>query len=123
MLHIKESDVFGQCWRFNHGAGRISQKHKSTYPTPVEAVVMSQDHKPESIAERERIEGIGGRVVASRRGVMHVAWNKIPFLNIARSLGDLWSYSPEYNCYVSPIPDVTEYLFIQLARRICSEDF
>ena len=42
---------------------------------------------------------------------MHVAWNEISFLNIAYSLGGIWSYSPEFNSYyVSPIPDITEYL-------------
>ena len=87
------------------------RKQKSVYPTPVEAVVMTDDHKPDSIAERERIEGIGDQVLASKNGVMRVAWNGIPFLNIAHSLGDLWSYNPEHNSYhVSPIPDVTEYV-------------
>lgn len=52
--------------------GRISQKkHKSTYPTPVEAVVMPQDYKPESICKMKRIERIGGRVLASRRCDAH----------------------------------------------------
>ena len=46
------------------------RKQKSVYPTPVEMVVMTDDHKPDSIAERERIEGIGGQVLASKNGVM-----------------------------------------------------
>lgn len=71
---------------------------------------MSQDHKPESIAERERIKELEVGYL-HQEGVMHTVWNKIPFLNIAHSLRDLWSYSPKYESYyVFPIPDVTEYI-------------
>ena len=40
---------------------------------------MTNDHKPESPTERARIEAIGERVLASRGGVMRVAWGEVPF--------------------------------------------
>ena len=65
------------------------RKQKSMYPTPVEAVVMTVNHKAETPAERKSIQSIEGLVLASKSGVMRVAWNDVPFLNIAHSLGDL----------------------------------
>ena len=70
---------------------------------------LTEDHKPESIKERKRIELSGGSVVA-KSGVNRVVWerpkiahsgpvrrstelDKIPFLAVARSLGDLWSWN------------------------------
>ncbi|XP_050668399.1 translation initiation factor IF-2 isoform X2 [Leptidea sinapis] len=71
----------------------------------------------------ERIERCGGKVV-SKAGVPRVVWNRpraghkgpikkntpmdeIPFLAVARSLGDLWSYNPNNDEFiVSPDPDV-----------------
>ena len=70
---------------------------------------LTEDHKPESIKERRRIELSGGSVVA-KSGVNRVVWerpkiahsgpvrrstelDKIPFLAVARSLGDLWSWN------------------------------
>ena len=43
-----------------------------------------------------------GRVVWEREGgALH------PLVNVARSLGDLWSYKEEHASYlVSPVPDV-----------------
>ena len=67
----------------------LGRKQKSMYPTPVEAVVTTVNHKPETSAERESIQSIEGQVLASKSGVIRVAWNDVPFLNIARSLGDL----------------------------------
>ncbi|XP_072757972.1 uncharacterized protein Pp2c1 isoform X2 [Anoplolepis gracilipes] len=70
-----------------------------------------------------RIQESGGKVV-SKSGVPRVVWNRprighkgpvrrsthmdeIPFLAVARSLGDLWSYNSELNTFVvSPEPDV-----------------
>ncbi|XP_075051416.1 protein phosphatase 1D [Mixophyes fleayi] len=90
----------------------------------VKAVEVTQDHKPELPRERERIEGLGGSVV-NKSGVNRVVWKRprlthngpvrrstvidqIPFLAVARALGDLWSYdfySGEF--VVSPEPDTS----------------
>ncbi|KAJ8280944.1 hypothetical protein GJAV_G00061340 [Gymnothorax javanicus] len=67
------------------------------------AIEVTQDHKPELPKERERIEGLGGSVI-KKSGVNRV----IPFLAVARALGDLWSYdfySGEF--VVSPEPDTS----------------
>ncbi|KAJ8711179.1 hypothetical protein PYW07_008421 [Mythimna separata] len=84
---------------------------------------LTNDHKPESTTEIERIQRCGGKVV-SKAGVPRVVWNRprlghkgpikkntpmdeIPFLAVARSLGDLWSYNPQNDEFiVSPDPDV-----------------
>ncbi|XP_043114803.1 protein phosphatase, Mg2+/Mn2+ dependent, 1Da [Puntigrus tetrazona] len=88
----------------------------------VRAVEITQDHKPDLPKERERIEGLGGSVI-KKSGVNRVVWKRprlthngpvrrstvidqIPFLAVARALGDLWSYdfySGEF--VVSPEPD------------------
>ncbi|KAI4455103.1 alphabet isoform e-related [Holotrichia oblita] len=83
---------------------------------------LTRDHKPESASEMSRIEQCGGKVV-SKSGVPRVVWNRprighkgpvrrstpideIPFLAVARSLGDLWSYNSELDEFVvSPDPD------------------
>ncbi|XP_030008507.1 protein phosphatase, Mg2+/Mn2+ dependent, 1Da isoform X2 [Sphaeramia orbicularis] len=90
----------------------------------VRAVEVTQDHKPELPRERERIEGLGGSVI-KKSGVNRVVWKRprlshngpvrrstvidqIPFLAVARALGDLWSYdfySGEF--VVSPEPDTS----------------
>ncbi|XP_043259277.1 uncharacterized protein LOC122401287 [Colletes gigas] len=87
------------------------------------AKALTKDHKPESGPEMMRIRESGGKVV-SKSGVPRVVWNRprighkgpvrrsthideIPFLAVARSLGDLWSYNSELNTFVvSPEPDV-----------------
>lgn len=85
---------------------------------------LTTDHKPESIAEKTRIQRAGGQV-AIKSGVPRVVWNRprdpmhrgpirrrtqvdaIPFLAVARSLGDLWSYNSRCKEFVvSPDPDV-----------------
>ncbi|XP_045503600.1 probable protein phosphatase 2C 71 [Colias croceus] len=84
---------------------------------------LTLDHKPECSTEIERIQRCGGKVV-SKAGVPRVVWNRprpghkgpikkntpmdeIPFLAVARSLGDLWSYNPQNDEFiVSPDPDV-----------------
>ncbi|XP_054166990.1 dentin sialophosphoprotein-like [Oppia nitens] len=84
---------------------------------------LTRDHKPESPRERRRIEAAGGQVM-NKSGVDRVVWNRpklghkgpirrstsfdqIPFLAVARSLGDLWSFNSELNTFiVSPEPDV-----------------
>nr|AAH72934.1 MGC80458 protein [Xenopus laevis] len=90
----------------------------------LKAVEVTQDHKPELPRERERIEGLGGSVI-NKCGVNRVVWKRprlthngpvrrstvidqIPFLAVARALGDLWSYdfySGEF--VVSPEPDTS----------------
>ncbi|XP_005986880.1 protein phosphatase, Mg2+/Mn2+ dependent, 1Da isoform X2 [Latimeria chalumnae] len=90
----------------------------------VKAVEVTQDHKPELPKEKERIEGLGGSVI-NKSGVNRVVWKRprlthngpirrstvidqIPFLAVARALGDLWSYdfySGEF--IVSPDPDTS----------------
>ncbi|XP_036339386.1 uncharacterized protein LOC118748806 [Rhagoletis pomonella] len=85
---------------------------------------LTVDHKPESAEERARIQRSGGKVVV-KSGVPRVVWNRprnaghrgpirsntpvdeVPFLAVARSLGDLWSYNSMRNVFVvSPDPDV-----------------
>lgn len=90
----------------------------------VQALEVTQDHKPELPKEKERIEGLGGSVI-NKSGVNRVVWKRprlthngpvrrstvidqIPFLAVARALGDLWSYdfySGEF--VVSPEPDTS----------------
>ncbi|XP_066514767.1 protein phosphatase, Mg2+/Mn2+ dependent, 1Db [Hoplias malabaricus] len=90
----------------------------------IKAVEITQDHKPELPKEKQRIEELGGSVV-KKSGVNRVVWKRprllhsgpvrrstpidqIPFLAVARALGDLWSYnfySGEF--VVSPEPDTS----------------
>ncbi|XP_053672055.1 uncharacterized protein LOC128722222 [Anopheles nili] len=88
------------------------------------AMPLTEDHKPESYAEKMRIMRSGGKVV-TKSGVPRVVWNRprighkgpvrrstpideIPFLAVARSLGDLWSYNSAMDEFVvSPEPDVS----------------
>ncbi len=82
---------------------------------------LTKDHKPEDPEEEARIIGAGGKVVEAR-GVHRVVWTRqkapnmmdspdeieeVPFLAVARSLGDFWSYNSENDRFiVSPEPDV-----------------
>ncbi|XP_071791104.1 uncharacterized protein [Asterias amurensis] len=93
----------------------------------LKARAVTIDHKPESPKEVKRIEAIGGQVLA-KNGVQRVVWertklshtgpvrrstnvDKIPFLAVARSLGDLWSYSTLHDDYVvSPSPDISHHI-------------
>lgn len=84
---------------------------------------LTRDHKPDSPEEKMRIAAAGGEVM-NKSGVDRVVWyrpknghkgpvrrstnfDRIPFLAVARSLGDLWSYNPDLDTFiVSPDPDV-----------------
>lgn len=95
---------------------------------------LTTDHKPESVHEQLRIAKAGGET-AVKSGVTRVVWKRpqkmsqfmmmtsnsneqkhhqnpqimenIPFLSVARSLGDLWSYNEKTNMFiVSPEPDL-----------------
>jgi len=96
---------------------------------------LTRDHKPESLEESERITQCGGKVIC-KSGVPRVVWNRpkmghkgpvrrsthideIPFLAVARSLGDLWSYNSEENVFVvSPEPDIRVYP-VDINRHRC----
>ena len=96
---------------------------------------LTRDHKPESLEESERIAQCGGKVIC-KSGVPRVVWNRpkmghkgpvrrsthideIPFLAVARSLGDLWSYNSEENVFVvSPEPDIRVYP-VDISRHRC----
>ncbi|KAF8791755.1 Protein phosphatase 1D like protein [Argiope bruennichi] len=87
------------------------------------AFALTKDHKPETPEEKKRINSVGG-LVMNKAGVERVVWNRprpghkgpirrstpfdqIPFLAVARSLGDLWSYNYVKDEFiVSPEPDV-----------------
>ncbi|ETN77965.1 protein phosphatase 2C, partial [Necator americanus] len=84
---------------------------------------LTVDHKPESEDEQARIRIAGGSV-ALKSGVARVVWTRplkhhigpvrrstptesIPFLAVARSLGDVWSYCEDTKEFiVSPEPDL-----------------
>lgn len=98
-------------------------------------VNLTRDHKPECEIELARIEAAGGKVV-NKSGVPRVVWNRprightgpvrrstpvdeIPFLAVARALGDLWSYNSKQDEFVvSPDPDLHVYT-IDISRQRC----
>lgn len=107
--HVGDSAIF------------IGKKSDSLSSMVVERVTV--DHKPESEEEQARILQAGGQVMM-KSGVNRVVWTRplrghtgpvrrstptenIPFLAVARSLGDLWSYCEATKEFiVSPNPDV-----------------
>ncbi|XP_041348263.1 uncharacterized protein LOC121367884 [Gigantopelta aegis] len=114
--HVGDSGIVLGCNEANQS---------SNYPAiHASAKCLTKDHKPESPEEKSRIEESGGAVMC-KSGVQRVVWRRptlnhkgpirrsthideIPFLAVARSLGDLWSYD-YYNekFVVSPEPDVS----------------
>ncbi|XP_071478018.1 protein phosphatase 1D-like [Diadema antillarum] len=95
--------------------------------TAIVAEKLTVDHKPGDTEELKRIENAGGQVL-EKAGVQRVVWSRprldhqgpirrnteltdIPFLAVARSLGDLWSYNYNSKAYVvSPEPDVSHHI-------------
>ena len=53
--------------------GKLPEPNTATNSSCVVAQIVTQDHKPEDPAERERIENIGGCVIMSPGGTMRVA--------------------------------------------------
>lgn len=97
-------------------AAVLAQKKNNQYV----AEELTEDHKPESVKEKSRIENLGGHV-ASTKGVPRVIWKRavkqalnitpryeyVPFLAVSRALGDFWSYDTHTEQFiVSPDPDV-----------------
>ena len=85
----------------------------------LECVELTEDHKPEAPKEKNRIEEHGGAVL-EKSGVNRVVWerpkishqgavrrstelDRIPFLAVARSLGDLWSWNARTQSFVVSI--------------------
>ena len=109
--------------------GKMNPKYGEAGEPEVIAEVITKDHKPEDKKEKRRIEALGGSVSLSNKGVMRVVWerrrpvqtktrtgescqvDRIPFLSVARSLGDLWSVTKDQEYLVSPIPDVYVHYF------------
>ena len=109
--------------------GKINPKYGDFGEPEVIAEVITRDHKPEDEEEKRRIEILGGAVSVSRGGVMRVVWERkhpvetkpgtgescqverIPVLNMSRSLGDLWSVTKDKKYLISPIPDVYVHYF------------
>nr|XP_027194006.1 protein phosphatase 1D-like [Dermatophagoides pteronyssinus] len=114
----------GKYYTGHVGDSRIVLGRKIKNSQQWQAYPMTRDHKPESPRERKRIEATGGQVM-NKSGIGRVVWNRprriirsddstiqivydmIPFLSVARSLGDLWSLNRRLNKFiVSPEPDV-----------------
>jgi len=109
--------------------GKSNPKFGEPGEPEVVAEVITRDHKPEDKKEKRRIEALGGNVSLSNKGVMRVVWerkrqvqtktrtgesyqvDRIPFLSVARSLGDLWSVTKSNEYLVSPVPDVYVHYF------------
>lgn len=108
----------GQCGDSGIVLGRHNSKGGKWLAHPLTA-----EHKPESPEELVRIESFGGKV-QQKQGIHRVVWyrpknphqgpirrntriEEVPFLAVARSLGDLWSYNYKTQKFVvSPEPDV-----------------
>jgi protein phosphatase 1D len=121
---IKRGKIFvGHCGDSGIILGQEDPKH----PGQWRAKPLTVDHKPEAEEELRRITDAGGKVVV-KSGVPRVVWKRpkdrshsgpirrstaideIPFLAVARALGDLWSYNAADDVFVvSPDPDLFVY--------------
>ncbi|KAG8178806.1 hypothetical protein JTE90_015359 [Oedothorax gibbosus] len=113
----------GKLYTGHVGDSRIILGLKEQDSDEWQAECLTVDHKPESPLEKQRIIESGG-LVMNKSGVERVVWKrpkpghegpilrstdfeKIPFLAVARSLGDLWSYDYfQQEFAVSPEPDL-----------------
>ncbi|CAJ0942974.1 unnamed protein product, partial [Mesorhabditis belari] len=128
MGHVGDSAIIlGKRVREIDEAGKMNIRMK--------AITMTVDHKPEDILEKNRITEHGGSV-AMKQNCLRVVWERkphskpemiyvngklelfdgelalqrVPFLAVTRSLGDLWSWNERTKQYVvSPKPDVSVY--------------
>ncbi|GIX78372.1 protein phosphatase 1D [Caerostris darwini] len=113
----------GKLYTGHVGDSRIVIGLKDQGSEEWQAESLTIDHKPECPREKQRIIDSGG-LVMNKSGVERVVWKrprpghegpilrstdfeKIPFLAVARSLGDLWSYDYfQQEFAVSPEPDL-----------------
>jgi len=116
-------------------SGIVLGEQDDEYPDIWNAKPLTRDHKPECEIELARIEAAGGKVV-NKSGVPRVVWNRprpghtgpvrrstpideVPFLAVARALGDLWSYNSKNDTFVvSPEPDLHVYT-IDISKHRC----
>jgi len=116
-------------------SGIVLGEQDENHPDVWKSRPLTKDHKPEDESELARIEAAGGKVV-NKSGVPRVVWNRpklghtgpltrstpvdeIPFLAVARALGDLWSYNSKQDIFVvSPDPDLHVYT-IDISKQRC----
>jgi len=118
--------------------GKANPNHGEPREPEIVAEVITRDHKPQDKKEKQRIEALGGNVSMCNKGDMRVVWERkrpaatsktgekyqvdeIPFLNVARSLGDLWSVTKNNEYLVSPIPDVYVHYFNLTEDKLASD--
>lgn len=108
-------------------SGIVLGERDPHHPSRWRAKSLTKDHKPDCNVELARIRAAGGKVV-EKAGVPRVVWyrphdpshqgpvrrstpiDEIPFLAVARALGDLWSYNAKDDVFVvSPDPDLHVY--------------
>jgi len=74
---------------------------------------LTEEHKPTAPKEMQRINAAGGKIRIGKQNCHRVVWTRpkrnaidpeetedIPFLNIARSLGNFWSWKESSKCYL-----------------------
>lgn len=103
--------------------GKYNRKYGKNGKPEVIAKLITKCHKPEDKTEKFRIESLGGKLATDKKGVTRVVWQRsylesgipcvqfIPYLNVSRGLGDLWSATKDYDYLISPIPDVKVFIF------------